>query len=62
MDELLTAEELALRLRLKPSTVRRWMRAGIIPAVRITPKVIRYDHAAVVDALRDRATEARDAK
>ena len=50
-SELLTAEELAERLRVKPDTVRIWTRAGRIPCVRITPKVVRYDVAAVLAKL-----------
>ena len=49
--ELLTADELADRLQVRPSTVRRWARERRIPTVRLTPKVVRYELAAVVDAM-----------
>jgi excisionase family DNA binding protein len=49
---LLTAEELAERLKIQPSTVRRWSRDGRIPTVRLSPKVVRYDYDAVVETLR----------
>ena len=49
--ELLTADELADRLQVRPSTIRRWAREGRIPTVRLTPKVVRYDLAAVVEAV-----------
>ncbi len=52
-DELLTADGLARRLQVRPSTIQRWARQGRIPAVRLSPKVVRYDLAAVVRALRD---------
>ena len=52
--ELLTAEELADQLRVQPGTVRQWYRRGLIPAVRLTPKVIRYNLPSVIDALRKR--------
>ncbi len=52
--ELLTAEELAARLRLRPSTVRRWARRRRIPAIRISPKVVRFDPSTVIDALAGR--------
>jgi len=52
--DLLTAEELADRLRLRPGTVRRWSRRGRIPVVKLSPKVIRYDFLAVIDALTTR--------
>jgi excisionase family DNA binding protein len=49
--ELLTAAELAERLRVKPGTVREWARRGLIPSVRLGHKTIRYRLAAVVAAL-----------
>ena len=59
-DELLTASELAHRLRVKPGTVRTWARQGRIPAVRITAKVVRYDFSEVVKSLQHRDGEVRD--
>lgn len=53
-DDLLTADELARQLRVQPSTVRRWAQKGIIPAVRLTPKLVRYNAADVVEALTQR--------
>jgi len=52
--DLLTAEQLASKLTVTPRTVREWSRAGLIPATRLTPKVIRYNLADVVTSLRDR--------
>lgn len=52
MEQLLTASELAHRLRLRPDTVKQWTREGILPAIRITGKVIRYDLAEVRGALK----------
>lgn len=49
--ELLTADDMADRLRVRPSTIRRWARDGRIPKVQLTPKVVRYDFAAVVRAM-----------
>ena len=53
MTDLLTAAELAERLRVKTGTVSEWVRRGVIPAIRINPKVIRFDFDAVVSALKD---------
>jgi len=52
--ELVTAEEMANRIGLQPSTIRIWGRQGFIPVIRITGKVIRYDPDAVLLALRKR--------
>ena len=49
--DLLTAEELAERLHVRPSTVREWARRGKIPTVRLSPKVVRYDLSAVVESV-----------
>ncbi len=50
--DLLTADELAGRLQVRPSTIRRWAREGRIPTARLSPKVLRYDLGAVVQAIR----------
>ena len=55
-NDLLTAEELAERLGVKPRTVKGWLQTGLIPATRLTRKVIRYDLEQVVDALKRRQT------
>jgi len=34
-SELLTIKEVADRLKLNPQTVRRWVRAGLLPASRV---------------------------
>lgn len=49
--ELVTARELAKRLRVSPETVRAWARRGCIPTLRLSPKVIRYNPEAVMAAL-----------
>jgi len=49
--DLLTAEELAARLHVRPSTVREWARRRRIPAVRLSPKVVRFSLAAAVETL-----------
>jgi excisionase family DNA binding protein len=61
--ELLTADQLAERLHLRPRTVQAWARQGRIPVVRLSPKVVRFDWAAVLTAIRDRvkSREVRDA-
>ena len=56
MDEkLLTATELAEHLRVRPDTVRTWSRQRVIPRIKLSRKVIRYELAAVVAALTRRS-------
>lgn len=52
--ELLTANELAQRLRLKSEMVRSWARDGTIPSYRLGHKTIRFDPVEVIEALRVR--------
>jgi hypothetical protein len=53
--ELLTADQLAERLHIRPRTVKTWARQGRIPTMRLSPKVVRFDWVSVLAALRDRA-------
>ena len=53
-NDFLTAEQIAKRLSVSPRTVRSWRLAGIIPAIRLTNKVVRYDLDEVITALKDR--------
>src|SRR4051794_14332025 len=53
-DDLLTRPELAARLGVRPTTIARWSRTGRIPARCLSPKVVRYDLAAVLAALEAR--------
>lgn len=59
-DELLTADELANVLDVRPGTIRRWTRDGIIPEIRISAKVRRYCYADVLKALRDLASQQNE--
>ncbi len=57
--EFLTAAELAGRLRVQLETIRRWTRSSIIPAIRVTGKIVRYDPVDVERALRERSETLR---
>jgi excisionase family DNA binding protein len=56
MERWLRSKELAGFLGVQPDTVRRWARAGMIPAVRISRRVMRFEPDQVVRALRRRAS------
>jgi excisionase family DNA binding protein len=51
-DSCLTAAELAERLRVTTPTVLRWHRAGRIPVMRVTGKVLRFDLIEVLSVLK----------
>ena len=60
MSDLLTVEEVAERLRLTSETILRWAREGKIPAIRISPKVLRFDWDAVYQALTGGSTSTKE--
>lgn len=49
--DFMTARQLASVLQVSESTVRRLAQQGRIPSIRITPHIIRFRLAAVVEAL-----------
>ncbi len=51
--ELLTVNELADRFRVRPETIKVWVKQGRIPVIRVTGKTLRFDAQAVTTALRD---------
>jgi len=53
--ELLTVDQLADRLHVRPRTVQAWARRGRIPAVKLSAKVVRFDWCAVLATLRNQA-------
>ena len=57
--ELLTAEEVADRIRVRPDTVRIWARRGIIPAVKLSVKVIRFNLGDVLASLEDKKDDTK---
>lgn len=52
--ELLTADQLAKRLKISPHTVRLWSRERKIPTVWLSRTVRRFDYAEVLKALNGR--------
>lgn len=59
---LITAEELAKRLSLSPGTIKRWGQEGVIPRLRLSGKVVRFDAEEVEEVLRRRAIKEREIK
>lgn len=53
-DELLTKEQVARLLRVKPGTVSRWASEGKIPRIVVSPKTIRFDAGDVLRFLKGR--------
>jgi excisionase family DNA binding protein len=53
--ELLTVDQLAERLHIRPRTVKAWARLGRIPAIKPSPKVVRFNWLAVLAALSGQA-------
>jgi transcriptional regulator with XRE-family HTH domain len=56
-NNFLTAEQLADRIGVKPGTVRQWTRDRLIPVMRLSPKVHRYDLDAVLETFKKRQKE-----
>ena len=52
VNELLTTEELAEKLAVSPRTVIYWAKQGLIPEIRPTPRIRRFDFVDVVVALK----------
>ena len=52
MSDWMTSEDLAGRLKVKATTIKRWARAGAIPCIKLSGKVIRYDYEEVLSALK----------
>lgn len=59
MTTYMTADDIGKRLAVKGTTIRKWARQGLIPSVRLTGRVLRFDPDAVDEALRERAIGAK---
>lgn len=56
-EKFLTAKQLAELLQISEATVRRLARAGILPSLRITPRLVRFYLPEVFAALDSRQSE-----
>lgn len=50
-SELESTKALASRLQVRPETILKWASRGRIPCIRLSARVLRFDHAAVLRAL-----------
>ncbi len=50
-NPFLTAEQLAANLGVRPDTIRDWGRRGLIPRIKLSHKIVRYDLEDVVAVL-----------
>ena len=57
--EILTTEEVAQRLGASVVTVRKWVRDGQIPSIRVGGRFIRLDWEAVLAAIRSNPPEVQ---
>ena len=51
--KIVTAEELAVILEVKPATVLGWARKGLIPVLHLTPKTLRFDLQSVLNTVKE---------
>ena len=58
-EQLLTLNEVALRLRVKPSAVNYLRRRRALACVRLSPQMIRYRSADVDEFIRERHVPRR---
>lgn len=60
-DELLTVDEIAKRLKVKPDTVRAWLARRLLPRVNAGPRRVRVPARAVEDFISRNTVPARPA-
>lgn len=56
MAEKVPGKVIAAEWGVEPITVRRWRQRGLIPFLKIGPRVVRYDPQAVREALQSLST------
>jgi excisionase family DNA binding protein len=55
MTELLTRRQAAALLGIHVSTLDRWTRSGLVTAIRVGPRAVRYTAGAISQVLRPKA-------
>jgi len=61
MDRLLTIDDLAEWLQVKPRTIYQWVHEGYIPVIKLGV-LVRFDHASIKDWVKKRETSGRSSK
>ena len=61
MDRLLTIDDLAEWLQVKPRTIYQWVHEGYIPVIKLGA-MVRFDRASVKEWVKKRETPGRAAK
>ncbi len=56
-SQLLTADEAAAMLGVSPLTIKRWRLSGLLPYVRLGPRITRVRREVVEEILRDGLSE-----
>jgi excisionase family DNA binding protein len=59
-EALLTVQDVAQMLGVNRDTIYDWIEDGTIPAVRLTPKTIRFSPKAIDEFIEKRSTQAAD--
>ena len=59
MSSLVTAEQMGERLSLAAGTIKRWASEGIIPCLKLSGKIVRFDPEEVEKALKQKAMKTR---
>ncbi len=61
MDRLLTIDDLAQWLQVKPRTIYQWVHEGYIPVIKLGA-LVRFDKASIVEWVKKRETLGRSNK
>ena len=61
MDRLLTVDDLAAWLQVKPRTVYQWVHEGYIPVIKLGA-LVRFDRASILEWVKKRETAGRISK
>jgi excisionase family DNA binding protein len=61
MDRLLTVDDLAAWLQVKPRTVYQWVHVGYIPVIKLGT-LVRFDRTSILEWVKKRETTGRISK